>query len=210
LFILPGLFCALAVLSACQHSADRNNNPITNAKEASKDRDIQGTFVGKCSTAISNDPGTFFSALLNGQVVLKSAQISYQISGVNIYRKNTYFSSSDCHKDSAIFSTEELGEKNTTDEKTAGNLKLMTIDWKHLFVTIDSDNGATYANTYKLCDKTSWKVGENTKVDETANKSTCFKLDKAKNKVGYRVDNSQLSLTEMGSTTGPTEEYLKK
>jgi hypothetical protein len=188
------LFVCLASLLVAACGKDRNNDPIANANEASKDRDLQGkNFASSCS--IKPLDAVLTGILTGGNAVIKGAKTVYRFDGANVSRTTRLYTTADCSGETAV-SFEERGEIDIKkDQKTNDGGKFIDIQYKTLKVSAANDAGATAANSIKLCGASDWAAKQ--VRDETANSKdmTCYGAQVPRQNANvYRVDANILYL----------------
>jgi hypothetical protein len=182
--------CAMLV-AACS----KKNDPIANAREAAKDKDLQGTFVSECST---KPLSAVFTGLMTGlQAKVASSRVTYNFTGANTSVKTENYSSGDCTGDAA-FTYEEKGTFSVNkDQKYKSNDGgyLIDVDYDNLKVTMVSDEGIKVANATKLCGISDWAQNKERDVSAQAKDASCYNSPIPRHVSNrYRVDDKVLYL----------------
>lgn len=148
LFLIPA---ACLVLAACGDDKD----PIADAVQASKDKDLQGqNFQSECQ--IKPLDALLTGILSGGQASIKSSTTTYRFDGSAITRTTALYTSLDCTGDNAI-RMEEQGEFDINpDAKTQDLGKQIDIEYKQLLVSTVTEDGAQAANALGLCAANDW------------------------------------------------------
>ncbi len=211
------LFCLVLVTLAtvaCQH---RSDDPIENAKEAAKDKDLQGTFVGACTQRpldeILADYGKVFSgdkpatALTRPGVVPNRLQTSYTFSGAKLTRETRLYDNGECAKDPVITFTESGTFTGETDPNKLNNDKSRNIEMD--FTKLEASVVAAHvdiANQVGFCGLKDWAAdGQKREITaENAAKPSCYNAKVPKRHVSnvYKIiKKDETTSLALGTTT---------
>lgn len=176
-------------LSACQN---RNNDPVANAKEAAKDRDLQKTFMSECS--FKPIDAIVSGLMTEGKASVKSQVVSYSFEGANVIRTTELYTSTDCTGEAAV-AFEEAGDIRIGDERTEDGARTIEMNFKTLDAVVKSEKAAIAANEAKLCGVTDWSAGKSRDVQNHAKDVLCYNAEVPRQVSNiYRVDNNVLYL----------------
>jgi hypothetical protein len=164
-----------------------DKNPISNAKEALEDKDLQGkNFESDCS--IQPLDALLTGILSGGQASVKSQRVAYRFEGSNITRTTVLFNDTNCGGEA--FRYTETGTFNITkNQRTNDGGYFIDINYKKLSVKMSSDVGVTAANAIKLCGANNWGAGQEREVTAQAKDLSCYgaQVPRVNNNV-YRID----------------------
>lgn len=186
-------------LTACQKN--RENDPVLNAKEAGKDRDLQEkTFESGC--AIKPIDAIVSGLMTEGKASLKSQVVSYRFEGANVIRNTRLYTSVDCTGDASLI-FEEAGKIDiATEAKTNDGARFIDMEFKTLVAKVGSDKDAQAANEAKLCGVTDWSAGNERDVQNHAKDILCYNAEVPRKVANvYRVDNNVLYLGTLSKGT---------
>jgi hypothetical protein len=193
-------------LSIASCNKNSNNNPVTNAKTAADERDLQGkNFTSSCSL---KPVDAIYTGIMTGLAAsIKSSLMVYRFDGANITRTTRMFASSDCSGDTAI-SFEEDGDFNLhKDQRTNDGGKAIDIDYNALKVTTVTPAGVTAANAISLCGANDWSANSQRDKTAQAQDSSCLGSQMPRHNANvYRVDADTLYLgkaSDSSSTQRP-------
>jgi hypothetical protein len=187
-------FLALAAMVCASCNKDRNTNPITNAQEFAKDRDLQGkTFVASCSATPITGLTTGLATGL--QSSLKSEQVTYRFEGANVTHTTRWFESTDCSGDAGL-TFEELGDiKIDKNQKTNDNGYNIDMSFNKVKVKISTQQGASAANGISMCGIKDWNAGQERDVTAQSKDISCYNNKVPRQVLNiYRVDANNLML----------------
>lgn len=162
---------ATLLIAAC--SKDKNNNPVTNAQEAAKDKDLQlKTFVSDCS--IKPLEALLTGIFSGGQSSVKGQRVAYRFEGANVTRTTRLFNTADCSGDAA-FTFEELGTiKIDKNQKTNDGGYNIDLDYNKVKVAMATDAGRVAANAIKMCGAADWAAKQTRDVTAQAKDVGCY------------------------------------
>jgi hypothetical protein len=188
-----------ATIAGCQK--DRNNDPIANAKQAAKDKDLQGkSYVSDCS--IKPIEAVLSGLLSAGQASLKSQEVAYRFDGANAIRQTRIFSTPDCTGDAA-YVFEEAGSIKIQDQKTADLGRFIDFDYKSLKLTVATAAGAEAANAMKICGG-NWAPGQSKDVEAQSADVTCYGAQVPRHVANiYRLDQGNLYFGSVSTASVP-------
>ncbi len=191
------LVCFLILATAiagCQKN--RNNDPIRNAEEASKDRELQKTFTSECS--IKPLDAIVTGLMTAGKSSVKSGQVSYRFDGVNVVRQTRLYTSADCSGDVAV-TFEEAGtikiDKESRGRNNNDNAREIEMDFDSLTAVVLTKENAEAANTARLCGLSNWEANKERDVTAQSEDVLCYnaKVPRHVSNI-YRVDDGVLYL----------------
>jgi hypothetical protein len=174
------------------------SNPLTSAKVAAKERDLQG---GMFESACDSTPiDAVLSGLLSGRAV-KSARVQYRFVGSGVTRSTVLFQRGDCTGDPA-YTFNESGNVTSInpDEKTSDGGKTIDLEFDHLSLAMGDAEGVKIANDLKLCDVVDWAPNQNRDVTAASAKVNCFRSRRPVKEYNvYRIDGGALMLGQPGA-----------
>lgn len=183
--LIPLLIAIPLALVACKDKADKN--PVRNITQATKDRDLQGTWQTGCQA-------TPIDAIISGfmsdfQASVKSARVQYKYEGSNVNRVTLVYNAADCTgAESYIFNESGRFEINDKDKSNDGG-KFIDMKYEKVSLTIKDDNGAKVANERKLCGQQGWAVGKEVNVTGNAKDLNCYGVQVPRSNANiYRID----------------------
>jgi hypothetical protein len=180
------------MIAACS----KKNDPIANAREAAKDKDLQNkTFVSDCS---AKPLDALITGLQTGlQAKAASSKISYKFTGANVTRKTEVYSTTDCTGDAAYTFVEAGTFSINKDQKHKSNDGgyLIDFDYDNLKVTVISEDGIKVANSSNLCGAKDWTASKERDVTAQAKDANCYASPLPRHVSNrYRVDANVLQL----------------
>lgn len=202
------LMLLTVAVAGCQKN--RNNDPVRNAEEAGKDRDLQKTFVSECSVKPLD---AIVSGLLTaGKSSLKSGQVSYRFDGANVVRQTRLYTSADCSGDVGVV-FEEAGtikiDKNSNNRNN-DNAREIEMNYETLVATVATKVNADAANTAKLCGITDWEANKERDVRPQAKDVLCYNAEVPRHVSNiYRVDDGVLYFGTLTKGTVAKEDRPK-
>ncbi len=179
------LLAAMSLMAVACGKDDKN--PISNAKEAIEDKDLQNkNFESECS--IEPIDALLTGLFSGGQASVKSSRVAYRFQGSNITRTTVLFANLNC--DGEAYRYSETGTFNITkNQRTNDGGYFIDINYKKLSVSVASDVGQVSANAIKLCGIENWAVGQEREVTAQAANPSCYGavVPRVNNNV-YRLD----------------------
>lgn len=195
------LTISLAMLALVACSKDRNNDPVSNIREAVKDKDLQEkVFVSECA---EKPIDALLTGLFSGgKSSIKAIRTAYFFAGANVTRTTRLFNSLDCSGDAA-FTFEELGDiKIDKDQKTNDGGFFIDMDFHSLKVKMATDAGATAANAVKLCKVSDWAAKQERDVTGASADVNCYNAQVPRHNANvYRVDANTLYFGTQAKST---------
>lgn len=159
-----------ASLTACNNDSG-SSSPAENSEQALRDTNLQGrTFWSACST----EPLTAIATgILTGDAI-KASRTGFGFEGAEVTRHTRFFPAADCSGESA-FTFREIGTfEIQSDRETNDGATFIDMNGEKLHVKIDSEVGASVANSLTACKANDWKMGDDREVTAAASEASCY------------------------------------